>query len=556
MKKVKKIAALLMATIMCSGIITGCSSNSSSSSASTSAGTKETSGKILRYQVKTLVDSLDPALLNDSTSCGVISQCMMGLYTKDENGTPVFGMAKSVEKSDDGLVYTYTIRDDAYWTNGDPVTANDFVFAWRRIADPDVASPYQFFIQTAGLKNVDAIVAGEMDPSELGVEATDDKTLVVTLEQPCPILENLLLASNFLPIEESFFEKCGSSYATSPETINCNGPFKISSYEPSTTTISEVKNDKYYDADSVKLDGIEFKVITDSQTAAMSYDSGDLDVVTLSGSLVEQYSDDPAYSTRSDGYSWYLCPNESKAGLDNLNIRKALAKSFDKTVITDSILKDGSSPMDYFIPVGLASSSSGSDFRDDAGNGYSSWKYDMDEALELWNKGLEEIEKTSLSFTLMCDDTDEIQSIAQFLQNEWQTNLPGLTIDLQVVPKKARLANMKSGDYDIGLTRWGPDYADPMSDLDLWVSDGTANYSRYSNPEYDAAITSAKTGEAALDLDERWELLVSCEKMLADDCALFPVYGQSVATMTNPSVSGIQYYSVGIPYLFINVDKN
>ena len=560
--KLRKVMAWTLASAMFAGLLSGCGGSTQTTetaaaeSGSEEGGSSAEGGKVLRYQASTLVDSLDPALSNDYTSSGVISQFMMGLMTKDESGAPVYGVAESEEKSEDGLTLTFKIRDDAKWSNGDPVTANDFVYAWRRVADPATASDYQFFITTACIANAEEVTTGEKPVEELGVEAADDKTLVVTLSSPCAIFDYLMASGAcFLPLNQKFVESCGGNFATSADTLLADGPFKVSSYEPSAMKVELVKNDQFFGASDVKLDGVEFSIITDSQTAALSFENGDLDVVTLSGNLVEQYEDDPRFSTRSDGYNWYLTPNMKKEGLDNVNIRKALAKSYDKEAITTRVLKDGSTPMDYFVPQGLATNEKGEDFREAAGSAYDSWTYDVEAAKELWKTGLGELGKDSLSFTLMCEDTDSAQAVAQFLQSEWQNNLPGLTIELQVLPKKARLEYMQKGEYDIGLTRWGPDYADPMTDLDMWITGSSTNYSQFSDADYDATIQSAKKGDLALDQDARWEALVGCEKTLADQCVLFPIYGQSVAVMTNPDVSGIQYYSVGLPYLFINVDK-
>jgi len=570
MKHGRIILTWALTAAMCVGLMSGCGGSTSSSSAkssssaaassstatASSSAASATSDKIARFQVSTVVDSMDVCLSNDGTSCNILAQCMMGLYTKDANGTPVLGVAKSVDKSADGLTYTFTLRDDAKWSNGDAVTAKDFVFEWQRLADPNTASAYQFFVQTACLLNADDVVDGKKAPSELGVKAQDDKTLVVTLSSPCAVFESLMTSTCFMPVEQSFFDSCGATYATSPATINCDGPFKVTAYEPSTMTIELVKNPNFYGASSVKLDGVEFQVILDSQTAALSYESGKLDQVVLTGNLIEQYSDDPAYSTRSDGYIWYIAPNMDKQGLNNLNIREAMAKAFDKKAICESILKDGSTPMDYYIPAGLASDSSGQDFRAAAGSSYDTWTYDVTAARELWQKGLQELGVTSLSYTLLCDDTESCQAVAQFLQSEWQKNLPGLTITLQVEPKKARLADMQKGNFDIGLTRWGPDYADPMTDMDLWTSDSITNYSNFNDAEYDATIKSAKSGTLALDLNARWKALIGCEKKLASNCVLYPIYGQSVATLTNAALKGVQFYSIGAQYLFLNAQKN
>lgn len=528
----------------------GADASVGSASTGTTAATGETtSGNTIVYQINTLIDTMDPIIANDGTSFDVIAQVMEGLYTKDENGSPILGMASDVEESDDGMTYTFTIRDDAKWSaTGDPVTANDFEFAWKRLADPATAAAYQWFVQTACIKNADAVVSGEMDPDELGVTAKDDKTLVVELSSPCPILAQLLTSACFMPIEESFFEKCGDSFATSPETINCNGPFVMTDYQVSATTFSAAKNPDYYDADKVTLNGIQWQVIQDSQTAAMSYDNGTLDAVTLTGSTIEQYQNDPDYTTRADGYVWFLVPNLSAEGLDNLNIRLALAKSFDKSAICTGILKDGSEPIDYLVPKSVATSPDGKDFREDAGESYDNFSYDLTAAQDYWQKGLDELGVDSLSLTLLCDDPDSCQQIAQYLQGQWQSNLPGLTIELKVEPKKARLEDMQNGDFDIGLNRWGPDYADPMTYMDMFETGSVTDYGGWSNSDYDDIIESAKFGDLALDENARWDKLVECEKMLADDCVIFPIYAQSQAQMISSSVSGIEFFTIGAHY--------
>ena len=509
------------------------------------------------YQVDTLINSMDTTLSNDGGSCDVLSQVVEGLYTKDANGVPILAMASGVEKSEDGLHYTFTIRDDVKWSQtGNPVKAQDFEFAWKRLADPANGSAYQWFSETACLKNAAEITAGEKTADELGVKATDDHTLEVELATPCPIFEQLMTSLCFYPIEQEFFESCGENYATSPETINCNGAFVITDYQVSGTTIRAEKNPDYYAADEVTLDGIEWQVIQDAQTAAMNYDNATVDVVGLTGSLIETYQDDEAFMTRSDGYSWYLAPNFNTAGLENKNIRLALAKSFDKSAICTGILKDGSTPADFVIPQGLAASPAGVDYREAAAaEGYDEFKYDVAAAQEYWKKGLEELGTDKLTYTLTCDDPESCQLIAQFLQDQWQTNLPGLTIELKVEPKKARLDDMQKGNYDIGLTRWGPDYADPMTYLDIWESNSVTNYEKWSNADYDAVIASAKTGELALEPEARWEALVGLEKTLAEDVVLFPIYSQSKALLIAPEVKGIEYFTIGAQYFLKHATK-
>lgn len=554
MKNWKKAAAMAVTASLCITALAGCGGSSKTEEKTDSTEKKSASDNTLHYQIGVAIDSLNPQLANDGTSFSVLAQCMEGLYTKDEDGNAILAAAESVDKSDDGLTYTFKLRDDAKWSDGSDVTADDFVYAWQTLADPNTGSEYQFFVQTACLLNADDIVTGNKPVTDLGVEAVDDKTLKVILSSPCAVFESLMTFPSFLPVKRDFAQEAGDNFATSADTILCNGAFKITDYEPSAMTIKAEKNDDYYDAGDVKLDGVEWQVILDNQTAAMSYESGDLDVVTLTGDLIEQYQDDENFSTSQDGYMWYISPNTEVKELANENIRLALAKAFDKEAVTDTLLKDGSTPADYIVAENLAVSPDGTEFRKQAGT-YDNWTYDVDAAKEYWSKGLSELGIDSLELELVTEDSDSAQQVAQFLQNEWQTNLEGLTVSIKVEPKKARLEDMQNGNYQLGLTRWGPDYADPMTDLDCFITGSSTNYGRYSNSEYDDTIESAKYGELALDTEARWNALVDCEKMLADDCVVFPIYQQSIARMISPNVSGIYFYSTGSNYSFKYAEK-
>ncbi len=554
----KRIAALVMISAMAGSLFAGCGSSAGGETETVDTGessiTEEAqvgaADNILNFQIGVAIDTMDPQLANDGTSFSLLSQCMEGLLTKDADGNAIMAMASSEEVSEDGLTITFTLRDDVYWTNGDPVTADDFVFGWQRLASGDLASDYQFFVETACLENATEIMAGEKDITELGVEAIDDKTLVCHLTSPCAIFDNLMTFPSFFPVDRSFYEDCGGNFATSPETINCNGPFVITSYEPAAVTIKAEKNDSYYDADKVSLDGVEWQLMLDNQTAAMSYASGDLDVVTLTGDLIEQYQDDPAFTTVADSYLWYLSANMDKKGLDNLHVRTAIAKAIDKEAIVSSILKDGSTVADFVIPNGLAVDADGKDYRESAGISYPNFTYDVDSAKVEWAEGLKELGVSELEYDFVCEDSETAQQVAQFIQNELQTNLEGLKINLTVEPKKARLEDMREGNYDIGLTRWGADYADPMTYLDMFITDSATNYMNWSNSEYDDVILSAKYGELALDTAARWDALVNLEGELAEDTVLMPMYHVSVAYMINPSVKGINFYNTGANYSF------
>lgn len=560
MKKIKQLLSLVLVSALSLGLIS--CGNGSTSSGNTSSGdstqSESTDGATgqsadsLKVHIDVEVASMDPQIATDGTSFEVLAAVTEGLFSVDDAGSPIKALADTVEKSEDGLKYIITLKD-AKWTNGTPVTANDFVFAWKRLVDPKVASEYAFIVGIAGIKNADDIAAGKMDLDQLGVTAKDDKTLEIELDTPVPFFESLMSFPSFLPVNEEFFNQCGDSFATSLDTILCNGPFKITSYEPAATTIELVKNEDYWDAGAVSLSGIKYQVIKDAQQTMLAYQNGDLDVATLSGEQVEQFQADSEFNNIMAGYLWYISPNQTVAGLENENLRKAIAMSFDKTAIVNNILKDGSIVADFAVPTLLATGPDGKDFREGSKNYLS---YDKAKALEYFEKAKSELGKDSFAYTMIVEDTEAAQNVAQFIQAEIQSTLPGVTINLEVMPKKNRVERLQDGTFELGLTRWGPDYADPMTYLDMWTTDSANNYGFWSNPDYDAVIQSAKKGELALDVEKRWEALKEAESVVMDNAVIFPVYQKGNAVMIKSNVSGIELHSVGINRVFKNTTKN
>lgn len=570
MKRLTKLATLIFSVLLVFAL-TACgnkpSTDTSADSADTTTTTEDNSsntdtatpepisegaGKILNVHFDVEIASMDPQIATDGTSFEAISDVTEGLYSVDASGTPINAMAESVEKSSDGLTYTFKIRD-ANWSNGTPVTSHDFVFAWRRLVNPTVASEYSFIMGIAGVKNAGLITSGELGLEELGVSAPDDKTLVVQLDVPVPFFESLLAFPSFLPVNEAFFTAAGDNFGTSPETILSNGPFVITSYEPAATTITLAKSSTYWDAGKVSLDGIQYQVIKDSQTAMLSYQNGDLDVVTLSGEQVEQFQADPEFHSIMAGYLWYISPNQKIAGLENLNLRKALALAYDKAAVVNNILKDGSIVADFAVPTLLATGPDGKDFRETTGTYLSTNKA---KALEYWNAAKSELNVSELKYTMIVEDTESAINVAQFIQQEIQTTLPGFKVEIQNMPKKNRVERMQQGDFELGLTRWGPDYADPMTYLDMWTTGSPNNYGFWSNTEFDSIIESAKKGDLALDVVARWEALKKAETIVMDNAVIFPVYQKGDAVMIKSGVEGIEFHSVGINRIFKNTAKN
>ncbi|CAI3245536.1 ABC transporter, substrate-binding protein [Clostridium neonatale] len=554
MKITRKILAII-SIIALTFSLTACGGGTKDSKAegnNESVEDTSTSGSLLKVQIDAEVASMDPQIATDGISFEVLAAVTEGLYSLSDDGSAVEAIADKVEKSEDGLTYTVTLKDTK-WSNGTPVTAKDFVFAWRRLVDPATASEYSFIAGIAGIKNADAIVNGEMTPDQLGITAKDDKTLVIELDTPVPFFESLMAFPSFFPVNEEFYNKCGDKFATTVDTILCNGAFKVASYEPAATTINLEKNTNYWDADKVQLSGIQYQVIKDSQQTMLSYQNGDLDVATLSGEQVEQFQADPEFKNIMSGYLWYIASNKKVAGLDNENLRKAISLSYDKEAIVNNILKDGSIKADFLVPTLLATGPDGKDFRDGTDTYLST---DKAKALEYYDKAKTELGKDSFEYTMLIDDAESAQNVAQFIQAEIQTNLPGMKINIETLPKKNRLERLRADDFELGLTRWGPDYADPMTYLDMWITGSPNNYGAWSNTEYDSLIQSAKKGELALDSEKRWEALKKAEKMVMDDAVICPVYQQGNAVMIKKNVSGIEFHSVGINRVYKNTTKN
>lgn len=573
MKKTK-VVAVLTASAMVIGLA-GCGGGSTATTTTaaagteaaadtTAAGTGETAaetvtagGSDLNIMLETPVQSLDPQQATDGTSFEVIADYTDGLMQMDADGQAVPAIAESYDLSDDGLTYTFHLREDANWSNGEPVTAADFVFAWQRAVDPAVASEYAYMLSDIGqVKNAAEIIAGTMDKSELGVTAVDDKTLEVQLNVPVSYFLSLMYFPTYYPVNQAFFESCGDTFATSPETTLSNGAFVLDSYEPAATAFHLTKNADYYDADKVQLAGLNYQVIQDSQQALMSYQTGDLDLTLVNGEQVDQVKDDPEFKTIGAGYLWYVSPNMAGVPeLDNLNIRLAMTHAINRVAITEDVLKDGSAPTYTAVPMQFAAGPDGSDFSGDQTKFADVCADDAAKAAEYWTAGLSELGISELTLDMVVDADDAPQKVAQVLKEQWETTLPGLTVNLVIEPKKQRVEDMQNGNFQLGLTRWGPDYADPMTYLGMWITDNSNNYGLWSNAEYDAIIAECTTGDLCTDAEGRWARLYDAEKIVMDEAVIFPLYTQCNAEMMSSKVTGVEFHPVALNRVYKNTVK-
>lgn len=562
-KQWKQAVSLLLVSAMTIGLA-ACGASSKDKAASEGGTTAVANGSAasgtsdLNVMLETPVEALDPQQAVDGTSFEVIADYTDGLYQMDKNGEAVPALAADTQISEDGLSYTFKIRDDAKWSNGDPVTAQDFVFAWQRAVDPKVASEYAYMLSDVGqIKNAADIIAGKKDKSELGVTAVDDKTLKVELNVQVPYFLGLMYFPTFYPVNQKFFESCGDTFATSPETTLSNGAFILDSYEPAATTVHLKKNPNYYDAERVKLTGINYQVIQDSQQALMSYQTGAVDTTLVNGEQVDQVKDDPTFHAIAAGYLWYVVPNISKVKeLSNLNVRLAMTMAINRESITTDVLKDGSIPTYTAVPIDFATGPDGSDFAGDQKKFENVCRFDAAAAADYWKKGLAELGVSSISLNMIVDADDAPQKVAQVLKEQWETTLPGLTVNLVVEPKKQRVQDMQDGNFEVGLTRWGPDYADPMTYLGMWGTGNSNNYGEWSNADYDAILAACTTGDLAMDAAGRWAKLLDGEKIVMDNAVIFPLYTQSNAQMISSKVTGIDYHPVALNRVYKDTVKS
>lgn len=557
MKKIR-ILALFLALVMAVGL-TACVNKSEPAAEGGNGGKTTTSGgSVLNVMIEVEVASLDPQVATDGTSFEVIADYTDGLKQMGADGQAINALCAEETVSKDGKSYTFKIRDDAYWSNGDPVTADDFVFGWQRAVDPATASEYSYMLSDIGqVKNAAEIIAGEKPVTDLGITAIDEKTLQVELNVPVSYFDSLLYFPTFYPVNRAFYESLAEgTFGTSPDTVLSNGAFILESYEPAALSFSLVKNEKYYNADSVKLAGLKYQVIKDSQQALMSYQNGDLDIVKLSGDQVDQVKDDPELTVVGAGYLWYITMNSHDVeALDNVNMRLAITNAINRKAIVEDVVKDGSVATYTAVPPQFATGPDGSDFSEDQTAFSDYCADDTTKAAEYYAQACKELDQDSFSFELLVEDQTETQNVAAVIKEQLENALPGVSIELKVEPKKQRVEDIQNGDYEVCLTRWGPDYADPMTYLSMWITNNDNNYGLWSNANYDALIADCTTGKYVTDPEGRWRAMFDAEKIVMEQAVIAPVYTKADATMIKPNVTGIEFHPCALNRVFKNATK-
>lgn len=545
MKKNKLVSSLIvLSSVLVLGACGGTDKETSSSTTKGGAATEQ----VVSFGIPQEIASLDPATATDKVSFGLLNQIYEGFYRMDKNNQPIPAGAKELaEKSKDGLTYTLTLRDDAKWSNGDPVVAADYVYAWQRVADPATGSEYAYLIEP--VKNAAAIIKGDKKPSELGIEAVSDTEVKITLDVATPYFESLLAFPTFFPLNQKSVEKFGKEFASTSDKAVYNGAFVLSEFDGVGSDLqwSYLKNAEYWDADNVKLTKVNAQVVKEASTALNLFEDGQLDDVIITGELAQQYREDDNYVTESDGRTIYVDVNKKSKTqpFDNVNLRKALSYAIDGEAIVNNVLGDGSTVSSGIVPRELAANPvTKKDFVDDSGV-YK--KFDEEKAKEYFDKAKKELGVETVSFDIMTDDNDSTKKIAEYMQGAFKEVL-GIKTTVTPVTKPIRLDRSTSRDYDMVLSGWGADYNDPGSFLDLFVTGNPYNRGDYSNPAYDELIKEAsiKNGN---DLEARWQNYLDAEKLLLEtDAGIIPVYQVVEGHLRNPKMKGYVSHTAGASY--------
>lgn len=455
--------------------------------------------------------------MTDTTSFTVLRHIVENLVMLDENDNVVPGVATDWTESEDKLVYTFNLREGMKWSNGEPVTAHDFVFAWTSLLSPDFASDYAYFGYI--FKNGAAFNNGEVGADALGFKALSDYKLEVTLENPAPYFLSTLAFGVLAPVNEKAYNQFGEAYGTDADKMAYNGPFIMKSWEHESQVVLE-KNPDFYDADKISLDKITMVMINDSNAALNSFKAGEVDIIGLTGDLAKQLrGENFPVSTYDDGSSWYLEYNTLDPQLSNANLRKAITYAIDKQAFVDAIVKNASKPAKSFTaPVvkGLEKN-----FFEETGDLVP--VLDVAKAKDLYNKALEELGVDKVELTMICDDGDVAIKNASFVQEQLRVNL-GLEIKVESMPFKSRLERMSNKDFSIVFAGWGPDYNDPMTFLDMFETGNGNNHTSYSSAAYDELLDKVRK---ELDPKVRNGYLIQLEELLMEDLPIGPVYWRS-----------------------------
>lgn len=570
MKNRKRLLALALVGVMSLGmLLSGCGGTSAQSpspspSASAPAESTPAEGFDMAVCIASEPQTIDPAL-NSAVDGAIMTQHMFeGLMKWVDSGNPVnekgnmnyaalaAGQAESYEKTDNGdgtVTYTFKIRSDAKWSDGQPVTANDFVYSWQRLANPLTAADYCYMIDM--VQGYAAVNAGEADPTTLGVSAPDESTFVVNLTYDCPYFLEICAFPAAFPVRQDIIEAYGDTWTTDDNSSHyiSNGPWKLAEWVHD-SYIKMVPNEYHYDAANLGPNSLTFQLMEDQNSMLAAYRSGDLQ-------FIEDMPVDEIAGLLASGElnivdyigTYYVCYQTQAAPFDNALVRQAFTLAIDSKYIVEQVTQTGQVPATGFVPAGIYDAdANGDDFRT-VGGDY--WDAPVDDATYQANceKARQLLAEAGYpngegfpTVTYLYNTSDAHKAVGEALQQMWQEEL-GVTVQLQNQEWNAFLETRKKGEYQIARNGWIADYNDPCSFLDMWYTGGGNNDAQYSNPEYDAMIDAAK---ATSDPAERMSYFHKAEDIIiGQDWALGPIYFYTQKYMMADDISGAFYTPLG-----------
>jgi oligopeptide transport system substrate-binding protein len=480
---------------------------------------------------------LDSTRATDQVSGFVLGHVMESLLRRGPGTTLLPGVAERWEINEKGA--TFWLRADARWSDGKPVTAHDFVFAWRKIVEPANASEYAFFVYP--IKNGEAINRGEMPIEALGVRAVDDRTLAVDFERPTPYFEKLVVYATYGPVRQDFYESCNGRYGADADTMLYNGPFRISKWVHGAQLRFE-KNPYYWDSDRIKLNVIDMPYVTNDANAVLNlYKDGKIATAPLSAETLNDALEHRWKINRfNDGSVFYTEFNHRPGRLTtNVNLRRALSLVSDPGELVYKVMKvPGNLPGVSLFPAWLPGV-----------HGLFRQEYppepvhvDVAEARRYLELAKQELGiETMPPLILLTGDDPLSSSQAEYFQNVFKRTL-GLDVKIDKQIFKQRLAKMTAGEFDMVAAGWGPDYDDPLTFADLFSSWNKNNRGMYSNPELDHYVRIA---QSSLDPQARMDAFGAIQKIIQDDVVIIPSYERGLVYVRNPRLNGIVRRVVG-----------
>ncbi|WP_338071788.1 peptide ABC transporter substrate-binding protein [Billgrantia desiderata] len=471
--------------------------------------------------------SLDPHKISGTWENDVVGDLFEGLITEAADGERIPGVAESWEISEDGTVYTFQLRQDARWSDGEPVTAEDFVFAFRRILTPATAADYAYLIYP--VQNAEAIYTGEAEPETLGIEALDDHTLQITLERSTPYFLDQLSHYTAYPVPRHVVEEHGDRWSR-PGSMVSNGPFKLQRWQ-SQTRIEAIRNEHFHDADNVALDQVVYFPIEERNTALNRFRAGEIDVArefpTQQYRWLRDNLPDATHTAPFLGIYYYVLNSREGHPTADPRVRKALSLAVRREVITEQILGTGEEPAYSFVPPGVSHYEPAIvPFVD----------MSQEERLERARELMSEAgygPDNPLQLRLRYNTSEDHRQVAIAIGAMWEPL--GVEVDLFNSEIAVHYADLRQGDFDVGRAGWIGDYNDAQNFLSLLESGVANNYGAYSNEEFDALMREAAETQ---DLDRRGEIMAEAERLALEDSATLPIFYYVSRNLVNPTLQG------------------